>query len=388
MITAQQFQELHEQQNDYAVSIFTPTYRDGHEEEDRIRFKNSLKEARNELVRLAGLSEGNAEAFLKQGYDLLENTSFWSEQSDGLAVYIGPDHFSYYTLPIDFDPYVHVGKRFYLHPVLPALNSEQQKFFLLTISQGKVRFFEATPYSITPIDISENVPANMADALMMDDPGKSLQHHSAGTAGKGNTIFHGHGHGEDDENAELKVYFDRVDKGISDLLCDDDAPLLLAGVDKLIPIYRDANSYNFIIENKHVSGNVDEDNPALLHEKAMEVMDDFFDQQRRKDLQLFEDNLGQGEGSFDVNDVIPAAINGRAEALFIAKGKRHYGSYDQSTNSIKLSGDEQSDSLEQEELLERAAVATYLAGGRVYQMDATDMPRPTSAVAAIYRYNY
>lgn len=383
MINDQSFRALAERQEEPCVSIYIPTYRSGRVNEDQLRFKNALKQARHNLQEQYGMKEADAESFLKAARHLQEDERFWTKQSDGLAVFIGESFFQYESVPVDFEPIVQVGSSYYLRPLIPALSSDE-KFYLLALSQGAVKLYEAGRSHITPIDISGLVPLNMQEALLLDDPQAQIQHHS-GNGGSNQAIFHGHGKGQDDKNAEIKDYFDQVDRGLREFFCDDDTPLLLAGVDYLIPIYRDANKYNFLLEDTHVSGNVEHDKPGLLHEKAWTKVAPFFDQQRKRDLQLFEDNLAQNEASFSIHDVVPAAINGRVTALFVNKDSQVYGTYDESTNSINLNGDGQQAG---EDLLNRAAVATYLTGGRVYNLPRTDLPRPTSDIAAIYRYNY
>lgn len=383
MINDQSFRALAERQSDICVSIYLPTYRSGRVNEDQLRMKNALKQARHALQDQYGMKEAEAESFLKRGRELYEDERFWSRQSDGLAVFIGPGFFQYESVPVDFEPIVQVGSSYYLRPLIPALSSNE-RFYLLALSQGAVKLYEAGRTYITPIEVGDLIPQNMQEALLLDDPQAQIQHHS-GNGGSNQAIFHGHGKGHDDKNAELKDYFDQVDRGLREYFCDDDAPLLLAGVDYLIPIYRNANKYNYLLEDIHVSGNVEHDNPALLHEKAWAKVAPFFDQQRKRDLQLFEDNLAQNEASFSIHDVVPAAINGRVTALFVNKDQQVYGTYDESTNTISLNEDSRQ---EGEDLLNRAAVTTYLTGGRVYNLARTDLPRPTSDIAAIYRYNY
>lgn len=384
MFTPEDFKELANRREDICVSIYLPTARAGNPEEDRIRLKNNLQRAARRLEAIGQLSEREAEAFLRPASDLLNEEEFWAQQSDGLAVFIGPGFFRYENCPLDFNERVYVGHNYYLSPLIPLVSSNN-RFYLLTLSQQSVRFFELDRYGITPIELKDQVPTNMKEALQLDDPEAQVQHHS-GQGGNSRAIFHGHGMGKDDEKAYLKEYFDRVSDGIDDMLCDEEAPLLLAGVDYLIPIYREASGYKYIVEDKHIGGNVEEDDPALLHEKAWLRMADFFDQQRRRDKQLFESNLAEDEASFSLPNIVPAALNGRVEALFIARDADGvYGEYDESENKVTIAEEQTADN---RDLIDWAATAAYFSGARVYRGERPELPRPTADLAAIYRYNY
>ena len=52
----------------------------------------------------------------------------------------------------------------------------------------------------------------------------------------------------DDTKENLLKYFRLIDRGLHDLFEDERAPLVLAGVEYLFPIYREANTYPRLIE--------------------------------------------------------------------------------------------------------------------------------------------
>ena len=106
------------------ISIYIPTYRSGKSQEDNLRFKNAISDAAEQLMNkeILGdqvMNKQDASKYLVQCYDLLDNENFWNELSDGLAVFVGPDIFEYYTVPIDFHPYVYVDSCFHLRHIIP-----------------------------------------------------------------------------------------------------------------------------------------------------------------------------------------------------------------------------------------------------------------------------
>lgn len=367
------------------VSIFIPTHRTGHVQEDKIRFKNALSDAKNrlqneKLLANGGLSERKAEGFLTPAYDLLENNNFWMHLSDGLAVFIGEDRFEYYTVPIDLNPLTYVKHHFYLRPLMPLLDKED-RFFLLALSQGEVRFFEGHRYSITPVKINDLVPKDIDEALAFEDPEKSLQMRNTGRGGA--FVYHGHGLHKDQQDWHLEQFCRMVDDGLMKMLHDEKAPLILAAVDELVSVYQKVSEYKYIVDF-HVSGNPENNDPTLLHEKAWSKMKSYFQKnvERRKDA--FSNALANDKASFTLNDIVPAAINGKVQTLFIAKDAPVlWGFYKEADNSIDIHSEEKPFSVCLHNL---AAVKTFEQGGKVYQIDRMEFPQVTSHVNAVYRY--
>jgi hypothetical protein len=238
------------------ISIFMPTHRVGVEtRQDPIRLNNLLSETKKQLLEY-NLSSTDADKLLKQAKELLLNTLFWQHQDEGMAMFISSNYFRYYRLPSYFDKLVVVGDRFHIKPLIFHL-SGWGRFYILALSQNEIRLLQGTQYKINRVDL-ENVPCNIAEALKYDDPEKQLQFRT-GTprvVGKRPAIFHDHGVGTDDpqHKANILRYFQKVDKGIYELLKKEKAPLVLAGVEYLLPIYQEANSYHNLVKNG-ITGN-------------------------------------------------------------------------------------------------------------------------------------
>ena len=384
MFTRPNFDRLASQINDYSVSIFIPTYRVGNQQEDQIRYKNALKKAHGKLIERYDLSEQEATNFLQEATTLEDDQAFWKDQSDGLAVFIGPDRMEHFSCPIDFETMIYVAPEFYLRPLVPMLG-EESTFHFLALSRGAIKFYTGTQYSISEVDMNSLVPVNMDDALMQDTPDNDLGRAGGaeGQRGSNNPVYFSRGGKTGDEVEDLKAYFDRVDAGISDYLCDDKAPLVLGGVEQLIPIYQEANSYDHLFTGGHVEGNLELDAPAMLHEKAWAVVHGAFEEQRYRDKQLYGDNQARGEAGSDVESIVPAAINGRIAALWLNKDQYVYGEYHAENNGVTIMTDEDKNATE---LLNLAAIRALQSGARVYNLAGNELPVTGSSACAIYRY--
>ncbi len=385
MITRTQFDTLAAAAPDHAVSIYIPTYRVGNQKEDQLRLKNALKKAADKLAFRYDLSSEAADNFLAEAHRLEDNKEFWQNQSDGLALFIAADRFEYYSCPVDFEPMVYVAPEFYLRPLIPVLG-DSQRFHVLALSRGEVKLYTATQFTISQVDLTGLVPENMDAALLQDTEDGNLGRAGGAEGGRGNSnqVYFGRGGQTGDEVEDLKAYFDRVDAGVSDYLCDDRAPLLLGGVDELMPIYERANAYAHLYTNGHVSGNLEEMSMGMLHEKAWSVISGYFGAQAERDQKLYGDNLAKGEAGMELRNIVPAAINGRIAALWLNRTRYAYGEYRTETNDIKIMTDEDKNATE---LFNLAAVRAFESGARVYNVDQDALPADGSDICAIYRYS-
>ena len=194
-------------------------------------------------------------------------------------------------------------------------------------------------------------------------------------------MFHGQGAGEEDAKAEIRKFFHILDRGISEFLGDGQAPLVLAGVDYLLPIYRDATSYPHTVDGG-VTGNPDDLSTQQLHEKAWAVVEPELGRQRQEAIERFGSLKGTGRATGQLDEVVPAAVDGRVDTLFVPRGVRKWGSFDAEARRIEHHDAQQADS---EDLLDLAAVHSFLNSGTVYAVAPEEVPDGGS-VAAVFRY--
>ncbi len=257
------------------ISIYMPTHRMFPEtKQDPIRFKNLLREA-EERLKQAGLRSPEAKKLLKPAKALIKDSLFWQYQADGLATFVSSDLFYHHRLPLKFDELLVVTDRVHIKPLLP-LFSYKGRFYILALSQNEVRFFECTRYSVEEVKL-ENFPRSLREALKYDDPEKQLQFHTRAPAASGEraAMFHGHGVGKDDAKDNILRFFRQIDDGLRPTLNQERGPLVLAGVDYLHSIYREANSYPHLID-LGINGNPERLKGEELHEQAWGILEPHF----------------------------------------------------------------------------------------------------------------
>lgn len=378
-----ELRNLIEEVDGWHVSIFMPTHRAGREtQQGAIRLKNLLAEV-EERLQAAGVRTPEVEVLLEPASKLIEDGLFWQRQSDGLAIFVSPQTTHHYRLPLDLKELVVVADRFHVKPLLPLLSGDG-RFYVLALSQDQVRLLEGTRYTVDELDLEE-APTSLAEALRFDDPERRLQFHTASgpSGGKGSrrAIFYGQGAPSEDEKDNILRYFQKLDAGVQDLLAGEQAPLVLAGVDYLLPIYQEASSYRFLVD-EGVVGSPDDLSAKELHHRAWAIVQPRFAQEREEALSRFRHLADTDKASDNLDEIVPAAHHGRIETVFVALGVQRWGTFDPATNEVQLDPDTEPGDLD---LLDSVAVQTLLNGGTVYAIQPEQVPAEAS-VAALFRY--
>ncbi|MBO3459203.1 hypothetical protein G7B40_027640 [Aetokthonos hydrillicola Thurmond2011] len=390
LISREEIKTLVEQPRQNSISIYMPLEVAGPEvRQNSIRFKNLIRQAEARLVD-AGL-ENEEVAPLIEKANQLDDPNFWEGIGDkGLAVFISQDIFNYYTLPIEFEELVVVTDRFHIKPLLQILNNDG-RFYLLTLSQKNVKFFEGTRYSINEIEV-ENMPKSLDEALGYDETAKEGQFRIA--TSKGGTsnpfskaqpgAFHGQGSPDRDEHQkDILQFFYAVNNALEEKLRNKKAPLILAGVEYLLPLYREASSYQHLIEEA-IAGNTKVESPKELHQQAWSIVEGYFQKSQQDILERFNELFGANTGkvSNNISEIIPAAYYQKVDSLLVAVGTQQWGLFNPGTETVFLHEEQETGD---EDLLDFAAAHTLLNGGTVYTFPPEQIPY-SSLIAAIFRY--
>lgn len=213
------------------------------------------------------------------------------------------------------------------------------------------------------------------------DRGEQVHEGMRGNLGKQAGIFHGQGGLKDTAKADLEGFFQIINRALDPLLCNETAPLLLAGVDYLLPIFRKTSSYAHIVE-RHLTGNFDLLTSHQLHERSWEIMRPYFDRPQREAFEKLRAFLGTGKASVDTAEVAVSATTGKIEALLVDAGQEQRGTF--AANMTKAQVCDRVCNTG-EDLVNLAVAETFEHGGVVYSAAPNQLP-DGAAIAAIYRY--
>lgn len=370
------------------VSIYIPTHSKGkevNEQKDAKLLKNHFQDVKNYIKDNKNIPENTVLGYLEPIHKLIEDADFWRHQSQGLAVFLGDDFFEYYKLPYAVESYGLVSNGFHLGQLLPAYQPHEDQYYILAVSMGRVRLFDATPHNIEEVDLPDKVPQGTDDALSYYDFEKNLQHHSSSPAGGGNDpVYHGQGGNGGLDRAYLKEYFRHLDDTIHPILENKRCPVILAAVDFLHPVFKAANK-SFNLHAQGLTGNFDEIKKHEIHAQSLEIISPQHEQMREKFNEKYQELAGTGKASYDINDIAPAALDGRIDTLFIVKGAHKWGVINREDNSVILHDEKREND---RDLVSKAAVDTVLNGGNTYFVDKEQLPEEVedAEMAAVFRW--
>lgn len=345
LISKQEIADLHNVNQENCISIFIPTHRAGKKVlkgEDTLALKNQLKEVKNKQLE-KNIHADIIKVMTEPVQILIDDGSFWREQSDVLAIFIADGLFKFYTLPVHFKEFNYISSSFYLKPLMPMFAGDGS-FYLLLLERRNVKLYECTRHSFSEVVIDDLIPEGKRDRVGYDYEEKNLQSRTS-HAGSGQVMFHGQEAATGKRKNEIKKYLRAINDGVNPFLQEENMPLLVVSQEFLFDIYRDVNSYSNLVED---TINVDFSDTDIfeIHEMAWEKIKPLFEQKRKDQLAQFIDEQGSGKTVIGIDGIIPAAINGKIDALFCENKADIFGSYKEENETIMVSqSEETSDSM-------------------------------------------
>lgn len=364
------------------VSIYIPTHRSGMEVNeglDLLMFKDEVKRAEI-LLKENGLSGHEISKLMKGAHDLIKDKMFWKRQMHGFACFSGKDVFEYYRLPFHVEAFTYVGKGYYLTPLIPVV-TDKSEFFLLSLSKNNISLYKGTHFDLEPIDISGIVPQGVDDANRFDEYSKSGRLKNNTSIGF-SSVYFGNETGEEVRKENTRDYLHLVNDGIMKIIGNSNIPLVLAGVDYIVGMFRQICSYPHLLDTA-LTGNKEYISEEELHDDAWAIVRPLFDRERIKAEERYENLSATGKTSSDIDEIVSASVFSRVEKLFLKENCHIWGYFDEKNNEVVLhksyvKGDE--------DLANKAAVETLLHGGEVYITSDFRMPFRSGDVAAVFRY--
>lgn len=384
LISQEEFKKLAQIKSEVCVSLFIPTERAGKEvlqQKNSIHLKSRWKEVKADLEKRGVKAEKIAslgEPVLK----LIDDKDFWRHQSDGLAIFISEKFFAKYTVPVNFEAHHYISEEFYIKPLIP-LFADDARFYLLAVQLDKVNLYEATHYSIGEVYVEDLTPSRLEEVVGYDYKERNLQFRTQ-QVGQERAQFHGHGSNERDRKEEILQFFRAIDKGLHSILNEEKVPLVLACQDYLYPIYKQANTYKHF-SDKYVSGNPSDTDMLGLHQKALEVLREFLNNQERTKLEKFREFNQTDKTTSAISEIIPAVYEGKVDSLFLENREEIWGSFDPGNMSVEVQ-DKQTET--NTSLMNLAAAKVIEQGGNVFLIESAMMPEKSSKMNALLRYNY
>jgi len=382
LLSKESLKSLVKKSSEPCISVYIPTHREWNEQgQDRTRFKNHIQKIYKKLNE-RGIRANRLQQLMKPAFDLLDDIEFWNHQSEGLAVFFSPGEFQRYRIPIKVQDINIISQRYYLKPLL-SLMSGDGRFFLLGLDQKIIKLFQGSKYSINEVKLPKGTFISLKDFFQYEEADKSYQLYGGSTTSEGASFFT-HGSVRMDaavHKEKILEFFKLVNKGVFHVIKNENAPLVLAGVEYLIPLYKEANSYPYLA-GESLDINPEGLKNEELHRSAWEIVHPLFEKNRLKAFKLYEQFSGNGRASSNIEEIVKGAFNKKIESLFVNREVQLWGRYNREADEVIVDG---SHNESNEELLDLAAVQTFVNNGSVFVLEQDKMPCDKPA-AAVFRY--
>lgn len=373
-ITASLFRDLASFRSEVCVSVYIPTHKKGmavNESQDNIAFKTALNEA-DRLLKRRGTEKIQIEQILAPAYELVHDEMFWKNQKKGLAFFLSENSCQYLKLNTTPERKVVAEPTLYVIPLLETLLNEKH-FYLLALSKGECRLFKGNKFGLEFMQVND-LPEGIRSEI--SDTGVSTTFRSTGEGAS-----HGAGDGSDNDKVYLNKYLNMVDNAVwKQVLHNQHAPLLLAGVEYITAMFRDVSKYKNILEPT-LNGNHERKNADELFEMAKDIVSPHLSNDPTEALKRYGDLSATEKTSDEIAKVISASYYGKIDSLFVHKGAEYWGAFDSMANKLTPLKKEDEKS---EDLIDTAVVNTLANGGEVFLLEDR-MPNGKEA-AAIFRY--
>lgn len=383
MMLKEEFIDLAKREAEPAISIFLPTHKAGkevNEQQDLIRFKNLLQSVAMRLNE-KGLTRDQTDRLLSPAFELLKEEEFWLNLDKGLAVFIANDFFEVKKVTVEVPEEIYINSGFQLTPLVD-LYQDRPYFYLLVISKHSSAFYKGDNVSLERLEI-EGLPQGVADVIHFEEKSESKLFRGSGTAPGQEGSLHGHGSGLKDDKEYVSQYLKEVDQTLmTERLANEDAPLLVAGVEYVAAIFKQVSHYKHIVDSV-LTGNYEHADIGELLQKSIPLVQPYLQGNSRKALKNYYDQITSALTSSMPDKVIPAAYYKQIYDLFVEKGLHIWGRFNEMENQLVIHNEKQPDD---ECLVNKAILKTIANGGEVHILEKERMPNG-AVIAASLRFN-
>ncbi|MBL0026859.1 MAG: hypothetical protein IPO98_18545 [Saprospiraceae bacterium] len=109
----------------------------------------------------------------------------------------------------------------------------------------------------------------------------------------------------------------------------------------------------------------------------------YFSKTRQEKFDQFLKFIGTGRASSDITEILPAAIEGKVDTLFIENRSDIFGIYNPSAQDLIIQNTHRVPNVS---LMNLVAMKALKKGGTVYLFEKKDAPDVSSNINALFRY--
>lgn len=333
--------------------------------EDRRRLKQAVDGAVAKLKAI-GFDQAAIKELVDPVLALTDDDSQFEMEGNAFAIFRSPDVYRVYRPMAHMAEGTYVGEHFFIRPVLTMMDA-QRHFYVLAISQNNMRVLKCTDHSSEEVSLPGDVNTSLEQWLNSRSPNHSGADAVKQTGAEGPQGSFTSQTDRDKKDEHLRNFFRQFDQGLFNVLRDENAPLILAGVDNEVTEYRGISKYQHVAEEA-VNGAPDSLKGGELHSRALKCAQQHFHKPVKKALEVYN-RAGNNGRADDVLSCAKAAFEGRVMQLLMRQDAVEHGIFNPDTVHAEFT-----DGKTGEDLINFAALQTLLHGGEVYSLDETEMP--------------
>lgn len=363
--------ELTAIQGEPCISIYMPTHRvHPANTTDPISFKNLYKKT---LQYIKDNELHEHEKLIQPLEKLIDDKNFWDYNDEGLAIFVSSKDTQILRLPQKVQEITCVADSFCVKPLF-KLYHENQPYYLLALALDDVQLYKGDKYHLQKLDIKDNVPTTMKEALGEELTDNHL--HASVVQGAG---LHGYMEKSQEEDIDMDRFFRKIDQAILEHYpIPQDVPLVLAALPEHHNHFLRISKHNNF-SPIHIQMNPQSLNKAALLEKIQEVFDKIRGKRKKELLERYQLAVPENLSSLDIGDVVRDVIDGKVEVLCIENGKSIDGHIDVEQRKIVQNDGQYTD------VVNELACLAFNYGGNVVILDKEEMPSKTG-IFTINRY--
>ena len=380
-----EIESLAKQRGGIRASIYLPVSHDPPEsDQNPIRLRSLIEEAGGKL-RTSGASPEKTQELLEPLASLASDPRELLVAGRTLAFFVDLESASLLELPYEVGPSCRVGNRFAIKPLLPLLQWNPT-YTAICINRGDVRAFRGNRTGIEAVTIPD-MPEMLEDVTGIDDPEKSLQHHTARTASAEgrpgsapSEIMHGQGLPSDLEDSQLERFFREVSKAVHADLSGREDTLILFGVDENIGRFKSVDEWKErqVIDKAEDPQRWDE---SRVREEAWQLLEPHAKAEIESRLDQLREAENKGSGVFRLIECAVAAAMGRIETVAVAMDREVDGICDVDNMEVKIIADD--DPACALDLYDFIASETIRHGGEVFGLEGSAVPGEEGVAATV-----
>ncbi|MHB1398201.1 MAG: baeRF3 domain-containing protein [Trichloromonadaceae bacterium] len=364
------------------LSLYQPTHRcNPDNKQDPIRFGNLVKALEESL--LQQLPKEQVRSLLEPFLALADDRDFWNHTLDGIGVLGAKGIFRIYKLQRPVAELAVVADSFHIKPLIRILQSAD-RYQVLGLNRQEIKLFEGNRDALDEIELHQNVPRTLTDALgeELTEPHLTVASYG-GAGGSQAAMHHGHGGGRAEVDTDAERFFRAVDRKILEQHSQPSGlPLILAALPEHHHRFHEVSRNPFLIPES-----IDTHPDALassdeLRQRAWQLMEPRYLARLAALVEEFGNAKSQKLGGDDLAQVAKATVDGRVDTLLIEARREIPGRINIETGTISFNDLEHPDV---DDMLDDLAILAMKMGGKVVIVPAERMPTKTG-IAAIYRY--